>query len=108
MAATLSLLPRDIRFLGQSDEEIYQFGDIQQADGTAGRSRFALRHGVSGFARCRDAHDPLHVMAHDQGWVYRQDRSTGPDVQAVRLGSCGRIGSAVYRDTLILAPKELE
>ena len=77
----------------------------REAEGP-GRSWSPLRYGVSGFARRWDADVPLHVIAYDQGWVHRQARSAGLEVQAVHLGSwCGR-GSAVSRDTMILSPQE--
>lgn len=100
---------REIRSMlaegGRVMATFFLMNDSQRAAEAAGRSRHPLRYEVSEFARCWDVDNPLHVIAHDQGWVHRQAKLAGLEVRAVHLGSwCGRIGGAVYQDTLILTP----
>jgi SAM-dependent methyltransferase len=76
----------------------------QMAWEAKGQSRYALEHRLTSFARFWSTDDPLHVIAYEQEWIVERVRAAGLSVDSILLGSwCGRPGTRVFQDTLILS-----
>lgn len=84
---------------------IFFMNESQDQAQAAGSARYPLRQQVGAASRVWNADDPLHVIAHDEGWFRDRAGQAGLTVDDARYGSwCGRAGADFFQDSVVLRP----